>query len=116
MLLPCCCFLLPCCCFDILKVRLPAPIRRRARFRVTSVADGEPARGGAWPRHDRPGGSGLAVLVDGRMRAARPRLVLPPCRLSNHRDRCRACLRSASPPFVLPHFNALLPVHLKTRK
>ena len=84
--------------------------------RVTSVAGGEPARGGAWPRHDRPGGSGLAVLVDGRMRAARPRLVLPPCRLSNHRDRCRACLRSASPPFVLPHFNALLPVHLKTRK
>ena len=82
--------LMPCCCFDILKVRSPALLRRRARFRVKSVAGGEPARRGAWPRHDRPGGSGLAVLVDGRLRAARA-AVLPPCSLLNHRDSCCVC-------------------------
>ncbi len=32
---------------------------------------------------------------------------MPPRRLSNRRDRCRGCLRSASPPYLIRHFNAL---------
>jgi hypothetical protein len=60
--------LLPCCCFDILKVRPTSLVPARSCCGIILFAGGESARGGARPAHDRPGGSGLTLLVERRER------------------------------------------------